>query len=156
MAELDLTDIQGVVYRGYGRLPAACFVLLKIPDDGVTRTRTWLKGIAGDVTTAESKRRDHAVQIAFTREGLRLLGLDETVTHFSCEFEDGLIAPHKQRTLGDHDESAPEKWAWGGPETEAVHVPLMPYASAERAADNPRSVQPYQAHSQRLTEPGLT
>ena len=34
---LDLEDMQGLLVRGYGRLPAAAFLLLRIDDAGAAR-----------------------------------------------------------------------------------------------------------------------
>ena len=62
--------------------------------------------------------------------------------------------PHRQRILGDSDESSPDNWRWGGPGTPEPHVLLMLYARdeialselllasnshASRALDSPRS-----------------
>ena len=70
------------------------------------------------------------MQIAFTFEGLKALGLSPSVLDsFPLEFEDGMTTPHKQFILGDFAASAPEHWEWGGPHTPAVHVLLMLYAA---------------------------
>jgi Dyp-type peroxidase family len=44
-----------------------------------------------------------------------------------------MASPHRSRILGDAGESAPERWAWGGPGGDAVHVLLLLFATDEAA-----------------------
>jgi len=138
--QLELNDIQGIIIRGYSKLPAAHFLLLSIKDgdgdsargasDGArARARQWLSLIRKDITSGDRRPEESATQIAFTFEGLKALGLQHDVlTTFPLEFEDGMTTPHKQFFLGDFAASAPERWEWGGPHTPAVHILLMLYA----------------------------
>jgi Dyp-type peroxidase family len=48
----------------------------------------------------------------------------ENVQQFSREFREGITNPHRQRLLGDHGDSAPEGWNWGGP-SNTVHILLL-------------------------------
>jgi Dyp-type peroxidase family len=124
----ELSDVQGLVARGYGNLPSARFLLLGI-DDG-TAARAWLGAVAGALTLADVSPERQAVNIAFTSSGLKKLGVDaETVGLFANEFADGMTAPHRTRALGDIDENAPEHWDWGGPRTPEVDAVLLLYAS---------------------------
>lgn len=122
---LELDDIQGLVARGYGNLPAACYLILRV-DDGPA-ARAWLRGIAGQVTPASHKPDDRSLHIAFSAEGLRALGMDDaTLRTFAREFMEGMTEPHRARhILNDRDESAPEKWRWGGKDT---HIALLLFA----------------------------
>lgn len=162
MAELEYEDIQGLIFRGYGTLPAASFVLLRIEERHTENAKNWLKNLVGDITNAESKKkRVAAVHVAFTLQGLRWLGLVEGQTHFSCEFEDGMTPRFKQRTLGDHDDgdsySAPSHWGWGGTQADAepIHILLMLYAAASEDGDTSQLDQLYDAHKQRFEGGGL-
>lgn len=137
MEALEYDDIQGIIFRGYGNLPAASFVMLHIEADRQSDAKRWLAEIANEVTNAERKtQRESAVHLAFTLAGMRALGVDRR-TRFSCEFEDEITAPHKRRILGDHGTSAPEHWRWGGTGEgdRPVHVLLMLYAKADHEAD---------------------
>jgi Dyp-type peroxidase family len=127
---LDLDDIQGLVVRGYGRLQAARFLLLRIEDPAAARR--WLAGAADSVTPGSSDPRDASMQVAFTHAGLRGLGLgDEALGMFPPEFVGGMATAHRSRILGDFDQSAPEDWSWGGPATPPIHLALLLYASDE-------------------------
>ena len=132
--ELELDDIQGLVARGYGHLPSACYVLLHV--ERAATARAWLAGFAGEVTPASSKPDRVATHLAWTHAGLRALGLGEGVlATFSREFREGMVAPHRARILGDEGESAPERWRWGGPSTPPVHLLLLLYARDDAALD---------------------
>jgi Dyp-type peroxidase family len=121
---LNLEDIQGIIIRGYGNLTVACYVLLEIsrPD----AARTWLGSIANTITTGQARPENNALNIAFTPSGLKKLGLEpEVLAMFSNEFIDGMVTPHRSRTLGDVAESAPEHWIWGGPTSRPIDMVLM-------------------------------
>lgn len=125
MPTLELDDIQGLVARGYGNLPAARYLILRV-DDADT-ARAWLRQIAGQVTPGSLKPEDRSLHLAISADGLRALGMDEaTLGTFAREFWEGMAEPHRARhILGDRDDSAPENWRWGGPGT---HIVLMLFA----------------------------
>jgi Dyp-type peroxidase family len=126
MAALELDDIQGLVARGYGTLPAAEYVLLRV--ERPEAARAWLGRLAGEVATAERGHRSEVVQVALTATGLRRLGLPERVlAGFPDELVGGMAAEHRRRILGDEGESAPEQWRWGGP-ADPVDAILALYA----------------------------
>src|SRR5215831_15035457 len=82
---IDYSDVQGLVRFGYAHLQEACFLLLRV--EHATAARLWLATVS--VTTAErlAERPDTALQIAFTCEGLRALGIpEEIIQGFSPEF----------------------------------------------------------------------
>jgi len=146
---LELADIQGIVARGYGTLPAACFVLARIDDPRAARG--WIGSLTDRVTHADLRPEVEAVNVAFTAEGLRALGMPEgTLAGFSTEFAAGMTTEHRRRLLGDVDDSAPEHWSWGGPDTEPVHVLLMLYAR-----DAPDLARLHEEQLARLREGGL-
>jgi len=124
-ATLDLHDIQGLVARGYGNLPAARFLLLTIDD--AAAARRWLGTAA--VTRGDERPGEVAVNVALTSSGLARLGLDPAVLAlFSNEFFAGMTTPHRRRILGDHGDDAPEAWDWGGPAGRPVDALLLLYA----------------------------
>jgi Dyp-type peroxidase family len=124
-ATLALNDIQGLVARGYGNLPAARFLLVSIED--AAAARRWLRTVP--VTRGDERPDDAALNLALTSSGLERLALDPAVlAMFSNEFVAGMTTPHRRRILGDAGSDAPEAWDWGGPEGPPIHALLLLYA----------------------------
>jgi len=126
-ATLDLDDVQGIIVRAYATLPAAAFLLLAFDDPA--SARSWLAASSAAVTVAAQGTTDSAVNLALTSSGMLRAGLPEAIVReFANEFVEGMATPFRQRLLGDTGGSAPERWTWGGPHTEAVHAALLLYA----------------------------
>jgi Dyp-type peroxidase family len=131
---LDLDDIQGLVVRGYGKLPHAAYLLLEV--DGPGPARRLLEGLVdvGSVTTAAESAPDRALNLAFTAAGLRRLTESaELSDRFGEPFLTGMVTPYRSRLLGDVAGNDPQRWEWGGPNTDEVHVALLLYAADEEA-----------------------
>ena len=93
----------------------------------VAKARTWLSSLP--VTPASDRRPQGAVHIAFTMQGLKLLGRAES--EYVPEFAQGMSGTdHRRRLLGDED----AKWDWGGPET-PIDAALLLYAADAPALD---------------------
>ncbi len=137
METIEFSDIQGIVLRGYGKFPISQFLLLQVADAELARR--WLGEIGGVIhSSAKGGQYDKkdlpepVCNVAFTFEGLQALGLSASkMKGFLAEFREGMVTPHRQRLLGDFAESDPEKWRWGGPNNEALHVMLFLYATDE-------------------------
>lgn len=133
MSQLPLAEIQGIILRGYGELESARFLLLAIGDAKLAKN--WLTTL--DVRNGEHKPQatECCVNIAFTAGGLKKLGLsDELLGMFAGEFSEGMAGTgHRRRILGDHGESSPDRWRWGGPNNDAADILLMLYAGDEAA-----------------------
>lgn len=88
-AEIDYSDLQGLVRFGHGKLTEASFFLLEVADrEAACR---WLR--AAPVTSAEKTDPlpTTALQVAFTRPGLEALGVaDEVTLGFADEFLAGM------------------------------------------------------------------
>ncbi len=129
---LELSDIQGLVAGGYGKLRSARYLALAI--DAPAQAKPWLSSLADAVTPAQERPGETSVQLALTAPGLQALGLPcEALSSFSAEFVEGMVTPHRSRLLGDLEEHAPETWAWGGPRGERVDAMLLLYASDDGA-----------------------
>jgi hypothetical protein len=86
---VNFSDVQGLLRFGYGALTDSCFLLLNIRD--VAAAREWLADAPVTNAVELDKAPDTAVQIAFTVQGLRAMGLsDELIAGFSNEFLSGL------------------------------------------------------------------
>jgi len=127
---LELDDIQGLLTRGYGNLPAATFLLLEI--EAPLRARAWLRRLADRITSAGVRPEDRALNVALTASALTKLGFPaEAMARFSREFAGGMVTSHRSRFLGDVGDGSPEHWHWGGPTTRPVDVLLLVYARDE-------------------------
>ncbi|MDP8908379.1 MAG: peroxidase [Chloroflexota bacterium] len=127
---IDRADIQGLIVRGHGALRAARYVLARIAQPA--GASSWLAALADEVDDGRDRPNRSAVNVALTPSGLRKLGLPaETLAMFSREFTGGMTTAHRSRILGDVEESAPERWSWGGPRGEEIDVLLLLYAADE-------------------------
>lgn len=135
MAELESRDIQGLVISGYGHLPCATYMLLRVTDH--VAARRWLGQIVAEITTADGRQERASVNVAFTREGLEHLGLDaDAIKTFSRAFFEGMATEHRSRILGDAKENEPANWNWGGADkTKAVDILLLLFAVDETELD---------------------
>jgi Dyp-type peroxidase family len=133
LTERPLADIQGFITSGYGHLPLASYVFLQIRD--AARAQAYLAGLTASITsaapwpiTAEGTklRPRSAVNIAFTAAGLQAIGVPEVVRcTFPPEFHEGMTTPERSAILGDTEESAPDRWEFGGTTHPAIHILLI-------------------------------
>jgi Dyp-type peroxidase family len=132
--KVDAQDVQGIVLRGYGGLPAASYLLLAVSDP--VKARATLGALHARIARGTPASRESALQLAFTHPGLVSLGLSEEArSGFSREFSTGMVTPHRSRFLGDVGDSAPERWQWGGPATPTVHALAIVLADSQTRLD---------------------
>jgi len=132
---LELDDIQGLVFSGYARQRCARYWFLKLPVVGATG---WLSRLLSRVTTSERRERagDRRVNVALTPSGLEALGLaEEALRTFPQAFLRGMAAPERASLFGDHGESAPEHWQFGGTQAGRVDALVLAYAETVDALD---------------------
>jgi len=132
MAEaLELSDIQGLVVRGYGTLDSAAYLLCAIDDPA--RARGWIGVLAGRLDDARERPESLALNVAFTVPGLQRLGLPpRELAGFPAQFLGGMTDEQRARLLGDVGDSAPATWEWGAPGGEPVHFALLVYAAGAK------------------------
>lgn len=122
--------MQGLVVSAYAHLRCARYHLLQVTDRA--RARETLHRLAHDVTSADHAQAGWSLNVAFTHQGLRALGLaEDALRTFAPAFRSGMASSRCARVLGDRDANAPCRWAWGGPGQTPVHVLLLLYASRE-------------------------
>lgn len=125
---VEFDDIQGLLRFGYRQMTQASFLLLRVKN--ARAARAWLAN--APVTSAVTRQPPPrtAMQIAFTSDGLRALGVsDDIVEGFSAEFIDGMSGnPNRSRRLGDLGANKPAAWQWGGARQSMPHVLVMLYA----------------------------
>ena len=109
----EFDDLQALVRFGHGKLTDSCLMLLDIID--VAAAKQWLGKAPVSSAVAANPPPDTALQIAFSVQGLRALGLQESLINgFSDEFITGMADDEsRSRRLGDTGENAPEALALG-------------------------------------------
>ena len=130
---VELDDIQGLVRFGYKHHTEASFLLLRVRDRDAARR--WLATVP--VCTAETIEPppETALQIALTGDGLRALGVAESiVASFAAEFVTGMANnANRARRLGDVGSNDPSRWRWGAG-ARVPHVLVLLYALPGRLA----------------------
>ncbi len=133
MEKLEEADIQGYIVRGYKHMMFSRYVLLHVTD--AAAAKGFIRDISGGITNVTHYPKSNCLNIAFTAAGLKALGMSqENILNFHREFSEGMVTPHRQRILADYDSSAPEKWIWGGPNNDEVHILLMVFGKDEDTA----------------------
>jgi deferrochelatase/peroxidase EfeB len=126
MTEVDFDDVQGLVRFAFGKMHRACFYLVRIKD--LATARSWL--LSAHLTTARELRPppSTALQVAFTFEGLKALGVpNEALEGFALEFCSGMAGDEsRSRRLGDVGTNDPSLWRWGNRDR-TPHLAVMMY-----------------------------
>lgn len=129
---VDKSDVQGLVRTAFDDLHEACYFLVRIRDGAAARA--WLRSAIAHVNDSVAPKEDpskpkpvRALQLAFSWEGLRKLGLPaDTETGFSLEFQSGMNGDDNRcRRLGDVGDDAPAKWKWGAGDRAAEMVVIL-------------------------------
>ncbi len=124
MEQLELSEIQGFLVKDYKDMPFSKYFLLQISE--AVKAKTFLKDLSIKITSVADSSQENYLNIGFTCAGFLALGLrSENVHSFTREFREGMVTPHRQRLLGDHDSNDPGNWKWGGPNNAPVHLILM-------------------------------
>lgn len=144
---VDASDVQGVVLHSYSELRHARYLLLELPEHGAGQ---WLRRLVPELQSATAPVDGSAVNVAFTRRGLERIGVPgSALQEVPVVFHDGMADPERSKMLADSGDSAPEHWAWGGPNTPPVDAVLMLFA--DTAA---RLATLTERHSARLSRAG--
>jgi Dyp-type peroxidase family len=129
-AGVDTADVQGLVLQGYGKLRAAAYLVLQLPDG--SGARAWLQGVLPEVTLGSDRPPTLAINVAVTATGFGRLGLPPATTDgFSPEFLEGMTSAHRSRLLGDEGQAAPAHWSWGKPDGPEVDALLLVFGRDE-------------------------
>ena len=119
---LRLTDIQGMVLRGFGHHHAAAHLFLRFTEPGAARA--WLGGVAPRITSAAEvqERPNRALHLGLSHSGLAALGVaPDELDAFPEEFRAGMHAREDRLSPGRGAGS------WTGPfeAPGSVHAVLM-------------------------------
>ncbi|BBX86406.1 Dyp-type peroxidase [Mycolicibacterium aubagnense] len=131
MTALEFDDIQHIMLTGTPHLTGRYeFLSFDTPEAG----QTWLAEMVPLVQSATDVRKtvnvfNRWVNLAFTWNGLRALGVDEeTLATFPAEFREGMAA--RADILGDTGAAAPEHWV-GGLAGDDLHAIVILFARDE-------------------------
>jgi len=129
--DFEFDDLQAILRFGHGKLTGTCFMLLDIADTAAAGL--WLRTAPVSSAAVKSPPPETALQIAFSVEGLRALGMKESIIEgFSDEFITGMSGDEsRSRRLGDVGPNAPQHWEWGGEPGRVPHVLLLLYAGKD-------------------------
>jgi Dyp-type peroxidase family len=132
--ELDWSDVQGTVLRGY-RVDFARHFVLKVTDPA--EARAWLGSLVGphgsdpEITTAArwQDKPESFLNLGITFEGLRALGVPpDSLASFPRSFQWGATDPRTATLVGDVGGSSPEHWIGGLSRAADVHLILSLWA----------------------------
>ena len=130
---VELGDIQGLVRFGYKHHTEASFLLLRVTEHDAARR--WLATVP--ICTAETVEPppETALQIALSADGMRALGIADTIVDaFAADFVTGMANDaNRARRLGDVGSNDPGRWQWGAG-TRVPHVLVLLYALPGRLA----------------------
>ena len=107
-SDFEFDDLQGLLRFGHAKLTDTCFMLLDIAD--ADAAKQWLGTAPFSNAVQSTPPPDTALHIAFSAQGLRALGLTESVIeNFSDEFITGMSGDEsRSRRLGDIEKNAPK------------------------------------------------
>jgi deferrochelatase/peroxidase EfeB len=154
MSGVDLADVQGNVFRGYGKaFEYARHLALGVGD--ATSARAFIGSlVAGDgnanglpqVTVADDwgDKPTTCLNVGLTFQGLQALGVaPQVLAAFPTAFQEGPAVRAREIDpdpngvgLGDVGDSDPDHWVMGGTATPPVHIVLSLYAVGEPELDD--------------------
>ena len=91
MEKIDYSDVQGLVFSGYGKLKYACYHPLTISN--ASKARQWISTLVEDdrITKGTDRKRDWCLNIAVSYRGFEKLGVAEhDLNSFEFAFQDGM------------------------------------------------------------------
>lgn len=140
-AHIEFDDLQTLLRFGNAHLTETQFMLLEISN--VSAASQWLSKLSVGSAQAIDSPPESLIQIAFSAEGLRVMGLKEDIIEqFSDEFITGMAGEEsRSRRLGDVGDNAPDRWAWGGNSGQSLHILLLLYAIKGKMSKFLRKVQ---------------
>lgn len=133
---LETGDIPALVFGGLSPLAHARCLILKL-SPSPKNCIDWLAAIAGLITHGDSLPNDSALVVAFSRAGLKKLGIaDADLATFPVAFQQGMDDPGRARVLGDVGTNDPGHWRWGNNACPADAVMMLYCKNAARLAND--------------------
>ena len=139
MSPLETSEIQAFIIQDYKQMGSSKYYLMHVTDSAIAKK--FLSSIAEEITNMDSSIKEFKLNIGFTSEGLKNIGLDSiNIASFSREFREGMDTDHRNRLLGDYDSSSPAHWTWGRRKSgneiiDTIDLILMVFGKDESTAD---------------------
>jgi deferrochelatase/peroxidase EfeB len=128
---LELDELPALVFGGLPRLRHAKCFLLRFAD--AAQAQAWLISVQPLVSFGQQSDLSQVLSLGFSKQGLLKLGLADAIATFPIAFQHDSAL--RARALGDSEADAPEHWAWGGREDNAVDAIVLLYATSETALE---------------------
>ena len=120
---IDYQDVQSLVFSAHGKLKRSLGLLLEVRD--AASARESLQELTRNCVDfgIPEKGRVMSTQVFLTYGGLKALGVPEKERGaLSREFQQGIAAAHRSRSLGDVGGNDPSRWRWSDRSTHAMVV----------------------------------
>ncbi len=116
-AKIESSQVQSIVFGGMGGMSHAHCLLANLPEDR-SKAKAWLAATLADIAFNDGRQfgdRRAVLILACGPGGLSRFGLpDDALETFPAAFVDTMVAPGRERILGDVDAGARKKeWTWG-------------------------------------------
>lgn len=135
---LPLERIQGLILRGYGHMPEARYLMLRVSPERRADALAFIGSL--QLTSAASGRRaqdapEPLLNLAFSVHGLRALGVEENLCQsFATPFVQGSDHPQRARINGDVGDNDPVHWVWGAGDN-VVHMILLVFGKTRQSVE---------------------
>lgn len=127
IAALPDDEIPALAYTGFGKLPHAAALMLRVIDAAAARVSLGQWAEDGLTFGAHRGTVRPVLQCALSACGLRALNVSEALlAGLATPFLEGMDTPHRRRALGDEAENAPEHWEWSD---RSAHAVVLAYAA---------------------------
>lgn len=133
----DLAVIQGLVARKYDPMSCVSHTVLKVTNPAAAKK--FVAELAQSVTTASSNLGETCINLGFTFQGLRAMGLEKECDSMLKKSQlDAFVqgAVIRAETIGDVELNSPRTWENGLKESESVHALLTTHGTSTNALIN--------------------
>jgi len=127
-----IAECQSLVHSGHSKLRVGKTIWWTWKEENLTEVRQVLATLFDQVNFGIPKsRRSKAMQMAFSAQGLRLLGVeDDAINACGRSFARGITTNRLSRALGDRDQAAPGHWKWSD---QMAHLMILVYADSDES-----------------------
>lgn len=124
-----IAECQSLVHSGHRKLRDGMAIWWALKKENVPQVQKVLVSLFDQINFGiPDSKRTKALQIAFSAQGLALLGVEEDAIN-ACgrTFSHGITTARLSRALGDRDKASPRYWNWSD---QTAHLMLLVYADS--------------------------
>ena len=123
---VDTEDIQALVFSGHGRFPKSLAMGFAAAEPAAARAGA-LELVRNEISFGLSRgKRSRAAQLLLSSTGVGALGGPAALEGLDVAFREGMVAPQRDRALGDAGGNDPMGWFWRDRD---VHMMLLVYGA---------------------------